>query len=71
MAFPRENKKASQDAYREARKFGHTKEEARSLRDNWKPGKKTPSSNGNDNDDEYYCIEGDDEDYFVGDPDFD
>ncbi len=68
MAYPKENKKASQDAYRETRKFGHTKEEARSLRDNWKPGK-TSNNNVNNDDDEYYYTENDEED--DDDPDFD
>lgn len=36
MTYTKETKKAAQDAYHEARKFGHTKEDARKIRDNWK-----------------------------------
>ena len=46
MGYSRETKKASQDSYHEARAFGHTKEEARSIRDNWKhSGSSSTSSN--------------------------
>ena len=41
MAYPKETKRAAQDAYHEARKFGHTKEDARKIRDNWKNSKST------------------------------
>lgn len=54
MAYSKETRKAAQDAYHEARAFGHTKEEARSLRDNWKPSKPTHNSSSNDDDDDYY-----------------
>lgn len=37
MVYTKETKRAAQDAYHEARKFGHTKEDARKIRDNWKP----------------------------------
>ena len=59
----KETKKAAQDAYHEARSIGHTKEEARQIRDNWKPSKITTSSS--DDDDEDYYIDDD------VDPDFD
>lgn len=59
----KETKKAAQDAYHEARSIGHTKEEARQIRDNWKPSKRTISIS-DDDDDDYYI---DDE----VDPDFD
>jgi hypothetical protein len=49
MSYPKETKRAAQDAYHEARAFGHTKEEARGLRDNWKP---SPSSSGWSDDDD-------------------
>jgi hypothetical protein len=49
-----ETKKAAQEAYHEARSFGHTKEDARQIRDNWKPSK---SNNINyDNDEEEMSI---------------
>lgn len=41
MAYPKETKRAAQDAYHEARKFGHIKEDARKIRDNWKNSKST------------------------------
>jgi len=50
MSYSRETKQAAQDAYHEARAIGHTKEEARQIRDNWK-SPKTPNSYNND--DEY------------------
>ena len=50
MSYPRETTQAAQDAYHEARAFGHTKEEARQIRDNWKSPK---TSNSHNNDDEY------------------
>lgn len=51
MAYPKETKRAAQDAYHEARKFGHTKEDARKIRDNWKNSKST----GDDQDDDDIC----------------
>ena len=57
MSYSRETKRAAQDAYHEARAFGHTKEEARMLRDNWKPP--TPSNISCDNDDDDYYVGGD------------
>lgn len=69
----KETKKASQDAYHEARAFGHTKEEAKQIRDNWKPSKPSHSSNDDDDDDDYYYYsdnDGDD-DIDYDDPDFD
>ena len=52
MAYPKETKRAAQDAYHEARKFGHTKEEAAKIRDNWKNSKST--SDDQDDDDIYW-----------------
>lgn len=65
----KETKKAAQDAYHEARAFGHTKEEAKQIRDNWKPSKPAPNFS---EDDDYDC----DYDYYeneveLDDPDFD
>jgi len=54
MSYLRETKRAAQDAYHEARAFGHTKEEARGIRDNWKPSTPSNSSWGEDEDDNYY-----------------
>ena len=65
----KETKKAAQDAYHEARAFGHTKEEARQIRDNWKPSGRTTSSSDDDDEDYYYSDDSDDIDY--DDPDFD
>jgi hypothetical protein len=48
----KETKKAAQDAYLEARSVGHTKEEARSIRDNWKPSKSKTYNISDDDDDE-------------------
>ena len=65
----KETKKAAQDAYHEARAFGHTKEEARQIRDNWKPSGRTTSSSDDDDEDYYYsdedsdCIDYDDPDF--------
>lgn len=53
MSYSRETKRAAQDAYHDARAFGHTKEEARSLRDNWKSSRDINSS-WSDDDDDYY-----------------
>jgi len=54
MAYTKETKQASQDAYHEARALGHTKEESRKIRDNWKSSNTSRStSNGDD-------IDGDD-----------
>lgn len=50
MAYNEETKKAAQNAYHEARKFGHSKEEARSLRNNWRNG---GYSHSNTNDEDY------------------
>lgn len=47
-----ETNKAAQDAYHEARSVGHTKEEARGLRDNWYVT--TPSSGRSYSDDDDY-----------------
>lgn len=52
MSYKKETEKASQDAYFEARKFGHTKEEARSIRDNWKESKTSNDSVSSYSDDE-------------------
>jgi hypothetical protein len=65
----KETKKASQDAYHEARAFGHTKEEARQIRDNWKPSGRTTSSS--DDDDEDYYSDDDEDGIDYDDPDFD
>jgi hypothetical protein len=56
MSYSKQNKEAGQSAYHEARKFGHTKEEARGIRDNWKPSssRSSSSSDDDDDDDEYY-----------------
>lgn len=68
----RETKKAAQDAYHEARAFGHTKEEARQIRDNWKPsGRTTSSSDDDDDEDYYYYSDEDSDDIDYDDPDFD
>jgi hypothetical protein len=48
MSYSRETKQAAQDAYHEARAFGHTKEEARQIRDNWKSPKTSSSCNCDD-----------------------
>jgi len=53
MSYLRETRRAAQEAYHEARAFGHTKEEARTLRDNWKPSKSV-STQVDDDDDFYY-----------------
>jgi hypothetical protein len=37
----KETNRASQNAYHEAREFGHTKEDSRVIRDNWKSSKNT------------------------------
>ena len=52
MSYPKETKRAAQDAYHEARKFGHTKEDARKIRDNWKNSKSV--SHDEDDDDIYW-----------------
>ena len=58
MSYSRETKRAAQDAYHEARAFGHTKEEARGIRDNWKPSTPSNSSWGEDEDeDDNYYVE--------------
>jgi hypothetical protein len=67
----RETKKAAQDAYHEARAFGHTKEEARQIRDNWKPSGRTTSSSDDDDDDYYYYSDEDSDGIDYDDPDFD
>jgi hypothetical protein len=41
------NKEAGQDAYHEARAFGHSKSEAQSIRNNWKYSKNDTRSNSN------------------------
>jgi hypothetical protein len=65
MSYPRETKIAAQDAYHEARAFGHTKEEARGLRDNWKSPEGGNSSWSDDDDDDYiggdYCDDNEDD----------
>jgi len=35
----KETNRASQNAYHESRELGHTKEDSRTIRDNWKPSK--------------------------------
>jgi hypothetical protein len=45
--------KESQKAYLEARAFGHSKEEARQIRDAAKPGNSARSSVDEDDDDSY------------------
>jgi hypothetical protein len=47
----KETSRASQDAYHEARSNGHTKEDSRSIRDNWK-------SSSNNNEESYSSSEG-------------
>ena len=64
----KETKKAAQDAYHEARSFGHTKEEARQIRDNWKPSKPSFSISEDNSDDDYFD---DDNTINYDDPDFD
>ena len=55
--YKKETKKAMQDAYHEARSHGHTKEEARKIRDNWKVSKPKPDLNiSDDEDDDFYTI---------------
>lgn len=54
MAYSKETKKASQDSYHEARAFGHTKEEARSIRDNWKGSNTSSNISDSESDDEIY-----------------
>lgn len=51
MAYKTETDRAAQNAYHEARSVGHSKEEARSIRDNWY----TPANNGGNSssDDDY------------------
>lgn len=66
----RETRKAMQDSYLEARSQGHTKEEARGIRDNWKPSKISSSNSSNDDDDDDYYYS-DDSDIDYEDPDFD
>lgn len=46
----RDTKKAAQDSYHEARSHGHTKEEARKIRDNWKPSKTSYQDDDEDED---------------------
>jgi len=53
MSYSKETKQAAQDAYHEARAFGHTKEEARQIRDNWKPSKPSTSNIDYDSGDDY------------------
>ena len=70
MPYKKETKKAMQDAYHEARAFGHTKEEARKIRDNWKVSKPIPDLNSSDDDyddDFYTIIDEDDETHFDDD----
>ena len=52
MAYNKETKQAGQDAYHEARAFGHTKEESQSIRDNWKTS--NSRKNFGCDSDEYY-----------------
>lgn len=62
--YKKETKKAMQDAYHESRSHGHTKEEARKIRDNWKVSKPTIDlkfhplwlyiSDDDDDDDDFY-----------------
>ena len=52
MSYSKETKQAAQYAYHEARAFGHTKEEARQIRDNWKPSKTSSSGWCSDDDDD-------------------
>jgi hypothetical protein len=52
MSYSSETKKAAQDAYHDARACGHTKEEARGIRDNWKTSKPS-GGNWSSNDDDY------------------
>ena len=56
MSYSKETDRAAQEAYHEARAFGHTKEEARSLRDNWKVSNSSSSTNDTDDDDDYTII---------------
>jgi hypothetical protein len=59
MSYSKETNKAAQDSYHKARAIGHTKKEARSIRDNWKTNN---SHNSNDDDDDvsWYSIDYDD-----------
>ena len=59
MAYPKETKRAAQQAYHEARAFGHSKEEARQIRDNWK----TPTTISSNQEDEDHCYIEDSEPY--------
>lgn len=52
MSYSKETNRAAQEAYHEARACGHTKEDARSLRDNWKTSNSSSSSTNNDDDDD-------------------
>jgi hypothetical protein len=54
MAYSKETRRAAQETYHEARAFGHTKEEARGLRDNWKATKSVSASADDDEDDFYH-----------------
>lgn len=63
MAFKRETDRAAQHAYHEARRVGHSKEEARSIRDNWyTPANNGGNSSSDDDDDDYYDDDYDDYD---------
>ncbi len=64
MAYSKETKKAAQDAYHEARKFGHTKEEARQIRDNWKVTKPNQYDWCDDDYDDFYNGEDDEDEDF-------
>ena len=65
--YPRETKAAAQSAYLEARSVGHTKEEARSIRDNWKTKSSNSNSSSDDDDDDYISSNGAGEIYYRGD----
>lgn len=47
---------AGQEAYHEARKAGHSKEDARKMRDNWKYSNTSYNSNDDDSDEGGYFI---------------
>ena len=52
MIYSKETNREAQKTYHEARAFGHTKEEARSLRDNLKTPKPSKSTQNVDVDDD-------------------
>jgi hypothetical protein len=67
--FPKETKAAAQSAYLSARSEGHTKEEARSIRDNWKSSSSSTfgTTSGDEDDDYFEDTEGPGSIYYRGD----